>query len=82
MSQELKKPPTGGYTSGTTCTKTGLYKATDGKMEFVELIRKGDPFPKYPGGTGTTNTTWTAASEAADGNKTGFEAVKVAAGTI
>ncbi len=46
MSQELKKPPvTTVYSSGTTCPKTGLYKATDGKMEFLELVaRRATPF--------------------------------------
>jgi len=82
MSQDLtaKKPPSGA--SGTTCSKTGLYKATDGKMEFVELIRRGSIFPKFPGGNGTTNTTWTAVSESADGSRTSFTAVKVSAGTL
>lgn len=83
MSQEFKKPPTSTtYTSGTTCPRTGLYKASDGKMEFVELVRKGDPFPKYPGGTGTNTAYWTAVTEATDGNKTSYDAVKVSAGTI
>jgi hypothetical protein len=77
--QTSKKPAPG--TSGTTCTKTGLYKATDGKMEFVVQVEAGKPFPKFPGGTGTTNTTWTALG-AADAERKTFEGVKVAAGTM
>lgn len=78
--QTERKAPTGGAT-GTTCTKSGIYKATDGKMEFVEFIRKGQSFPKYPGANGTSNTTWTPVTESADGARKGFTAVKVSAGT-
>jgi len=28
----------GGSTTGTICTKSGLYKTTDGKIEFIEYI--------------------------------------------
>jgi hypothetical protein len=81
--QERIAPPAGtSYASGTICPKTGLYKSTDGKMEFLELVKKGDPFPKFPGGTGTSNASWTATSESADGSRSGFQAVKVAAGTL
>lgn len=82
MSQELaKKPaPTEGVT-GSTCTKTGLYKATDGRMEFVRLIKQDEKYPAYPGGTGSTKTTWTAVSSSTDGSREGFESVKVSAGS-
>jgi hypothetical protein len=77
--QTSKKPAPG--TSGTTCTKTGLYKASDGKIEFVVQVEKGKPFPKFPGGSGTSNTTWTAVGSS-DSDRSSFEAVKVAAGTM
>ena len=80
MSQESK---IGGSTaSGATCTKTGLYKATDGKIEIIQYIYQGSPFPPFPGGTATGNCTWTALSPTADGSRKSFTAVKVAAGTV
>ena len=72
----------GGSTTGTTCTKTGLYKTTDGKIEFIEYIVAGAAFPNFPGGTGTKKGTWYLVTLAADGNRTSLEAVKVAAGTL
>jgi len=78
MSQESKAVSTA---SGATCTKTGLYKATDGKIEIIQYIYQGSPFPPFPGGTAKTGCTWTALSSTADGSRKGFTAVKVAAGT-
>lgn len=71
---------TGGAT-GSICAETSIYKATDGKIEFVLHIAAGDPFPGFPGGTGTKKCTWTKATLAADGSRRSFTAVKVAAGT-
>jgi hypothetical protein len=83
MSQEPNQRPIGGSTTtGSTCTKSGLYKATDGKIEMVVYIQANTQFPKFPGGDGSTNCTWTALSTSADGSRTGFTAVKVAAGTV
>lgn len=83
MSQELtaNKAPSGGGATGTTCGKTGLYKASDGKIESVLLIKKGDAFPPFVGASGTTKTTWYAVTEGADGSRESFTSVKVAAGT-
>ena len=58
MSQEFTQGFGGGNTStggatGTTCTETSLYKATDGKVEFIELIEAGSAYPPFPGGKGT-----------------------------
>lgn len=82
MSQELKAAPSGGGASGSICTRTALYKASDGKITSVLMIKKGDPFPKFVGGTGTTSTTWTAVTTTSDGNRGSFESVNVAAGSI
>ena len=78
----------GGTTSGATgtiCTATGLYQATDNKAKYVQLIIAGDLFPAFPGGKGTSKTTWTritpttaSTSTTSDG---GFESVVVAPGT-
>ena len=85
MNEELlAKPPSDGAstgTTGTTCTKTGLFKSTDGKIEFIEYIAAGDVFPPFPGGKGTKSCTWTRLSVSSDGSKTSFESVKVTAGT-
>ena len=84
MSQELRGGGgnLGGSTTGTTCTKTGLYKTTDGKIEFIEYIVAGAAFPNFPGGTGTKKGTWTKVSLASDGSRTSLQAVKVQAGTL
>lgn len=71
-----------GFTTGTICPKSGLYKATDGKIEFIEYVSKDDVFPPFPGGNGTKKCTWTRLSVSSDGGKTSFTAVKVAAGTL
>ena len=84
MSQEFAAG--GGFggsgTTGGTCLETSLYKATDGKIEFIEYIQAGDPFPAFPGGTGTKKCTWTKLTKSADGGKQGFTSVKVAAGSF
>lgn len=72
----------GGSTTGTICTQTGLYKTTDGKIEFIEYIVAGAAFPNFPGGTGTKKGTWTKVSLASDGSRTSLQAVKVQAGTL
>lgn len=79
LTQEKVGSSTG--TTGTTCTETSLYKATDGKIEFIEYIMAGTAFPPFPGGRGTKSCTWTRLSKAADGSKTSFDSVLVEAGT-
>jgi hypothetical protein len=44
--------------TGTTCTKSGLYKATDRRAQYLELYTLGDIFRNFPGGKGTKGTTW------------------------
>lgn len=88
MSQELIQGGGGGgnfstsYTTGQNCPKSGLYKATDGKIELIEYIPVNTAFPPFGGGNGTKKCSWTALSVASDGSKTSFTAVKVAAGTL
>ena len=79
MSQEFKKPGSTTGATGTTCTKTGLYKATDGKIEFVLSIRKGATFPKFP--TGNSNTFWTAVGSS-DASRDSYTSVLAPAGSI
>jgi hypothetical protein len=44
--------------TGTVCTKSGLYKATDRRAQYVEMFFVGDAFRYFPGGKGTKTTTW------------------------
>ena len=85
MSQELRSGggnTTTSYTTGQVCPKSGLWKSTDGKIEFIEFIVLNALFPPFPGGTGTKKGTWTRVSLASDGSRTSLDAVKVAAGTL
>ena len=54
-SQDLtgtKLPPSGTVSgaTGSTCTKSGVYRATDNKAQYLEVIALGDIFPPFPGG--------------------------------
>lgn len=85
MSQELRGGlgnNTGSYTTGQVCPKSGLWKTTDGKIEFIEYIVLNALFPAFPGGTGTKKGTWTRVTLATDGSRTSVDAVKVEAGTV
>ncbi|HEX2272060.1 MAG TPA: hypothetical protein VHH35_21135 [Pyrinomonadaceae bacterium] len=81
MSEDLTAIKTTGGTTGSLCSRTGLYRATDGKIVSVLLIKKGDTFPPFVGASGTTKTTWYAVTDR-DSTKSSFESVTVAAGTV
>ena len=68
--------------TGSTCMETSLYKASDGKVQFIEYIPAGTAFPPFPGGRGTKSCTWTRLSVAADGSKASFDSVLVEPGTL
>ena len=68
--------------TGSTVLKTGLYKASDSKTQFIELLEQGQLFPPYPGGNGTSKCTWTRMTTATEGSKTSFDSVLVDAGTV
>lgn len=86
MSQELKNGGNTslGFATGTVCPKSGLYKATDGKIEIIEYIPQDTLFPPFGGGNGTKKATWSRVTLATDGSRTGsgFRAVMVDAGTL
>jgi hypothetical protein len=44
--------------TGTICQKDGLYKASDRRAQYLELIIAGSPFPNFPGGKGNKTCTW------------------------
>jgi hypothetical protein len=81
MSQESSKTGAITGTSGGTCSVSGFYKATDGKIEFIQPYVAGDKFFAFPGGTAKSKCTWTLMSKSTD-NRNTFTAVKVAAGTV
>ena len=65
-----------GFTSGALCTDTNLYKCTDNKVEYIEHIAAGTPFPKFPGGQGKGNAVWFPVTLATDGDRVNFDPVK------
>lgn len=44
--------------TGTICTKSGVYKATDRRAQYLEMYFVGDAFRNFPGSKGTKTTTW------------------------
>ena len=83
MSQtEFKTGGSSGFTTGTICTDTNLYKCTDNKVEYIEHIAAGTAFPPFPGGNGKGKAVWNKLTLEADGSRTTFTAVKVEAGTL
>jgi hypothetical protein len=83
------KPPSGTVsgTTGSICTKTGVYRSTDNKAQYLEVIAQNDTFPPFPGGKGTSKTTWTLMSTSTAGTAVttsdgGFTSVMVDAGTV
>ena len=80
--QEFKTGGSSGFATGTICTDTNLYKCTDNKVEYIEHIAAGTAFPNFPGGNGKGKATWFKITLATDGDRTGFDSVKVVAGTL
>lgn len=72
---------TTGFASGTTCTRTGSYKAQNKYMEVVVVVVKNAKFPNFTDGK---KTTWYALSTTSTGTNSsgGFESVRVAPGTV
>ena len=78
--------------TGSICVEGGLYRATDNKAQYLQLVAKGEAFPNFPGGKGTKSCTWylvqttTTAIQGEGGSATtngdgGFTSVIVPAGT-
>ena len=71
---------TTGYATGTVCTRSGNYRASNKYMDIVVAMAKGDIFLPGPDGK---KTTWYALTSSLSSNKDGgFQSVKVAAGSI
>jgi hypothetical protein len=75
MQQEFKTGGQSGFTTGTICTDTNLYKCTDNKVVYIEHIAAGAKFPNFPGGNSKGNATWFKITLETDGDKSDFQAV-------
>jgi hypothetical protein len=71
---------TTGFATGTTCTSSGTYRASNKYMDIVAIYAAGDIFLPFCDGR---KTTWFKLSASLSSNKSGsFESVKVVAGTV
>lgn len=71
---------TTGFATGTTCTSSGTYRASNKYMDIVAIFAVGDKF--LPGADGK-KTTWYPLTKSLSSNSDGgFRSVKVDAGTI
>lgn len=71
----------GGFATGTTCTSSGTYRASNKYMDTIQIYVAGEIFRTFVDGR---KTTWyplspTLSSNSSDGS---FTSVKVDAGTI
>ena len=71
---------TTGYATGTTCTSSGTFRASNKYMDIVQIYAAGEVFLPFVDGK---KTIWYALSPSLSTNKDGsFSSVKVQAGTI
>jgi hypothetical protein len=66
---------TTGFPTGTTCTKTGVYRAANQYLEVIIVLADGDEFPPFIDGQ---KITWYALEP---NTKSSFDAVKVSPGS-
>ena len=65
-----------GFATGSTCTSSGTYRAFNKYMDNILVLAAGDVFPPFSDGK---KITWYALGPS---TKSGFESVRVEAGTI
>jgi hypothetical protein len=71
---------TTGFATGTTCTSSGTYRASNKYMDLVQIYAVGEIFLPFADGK---KTTWYPLTPSLSTNKDGsFSSVKVSAGTI
>lgn len=68
---------TTGFSSGSTCTRTGSYKASNKYLQAIVVVVKGAKFPKFTDGK---NTTWYALSSSTSTKESGFDSVTASPG--
>lgn len=64
-----------GFPTGATCTKTGIYQASNKYLEVIIVLDEGDIFPPFVDGQ---KTTWYTLKPSTKGS---FDAVKVSSGS-
>lgn len=64
-----------GFLTGTTCTKSGVYRADNKYLEVILVVGEGEIFPPFVDGQ---KTTWYAIEPS---TKSTFDAVKVSPGS-
>jgi hypothetical protein len=71
---------TTGFATGSTCTSSGTFRASNKYMDAIIVLAADEIFPPFVDGK---KTTWYALSPTLSTNKDGsFSSVKVAPGTI
>lgn len=71
---------TTGFATGSTCTSSGTYRASNKYIDTVQVYAAGEIFRAFVDGK---KTTWYALSPTLSTNKDGsFSSVKVAPGTV
>ena len=70
-----------GFVTGTTCTSSGTYRASNKYIDIVAIYTAGETFRTFCDGK---KTTWYALSPSLSSNSSdgGFRSVKVEAGTV
>ena len=71
---DTTKTPTG-FPTGTTCTKSGVFRADNKYLEVILVVGEGEIFPPFVDGQ---KTTWYALESS---TKSTFDAVKVSPGS-
>ena len=64
-----------GFPTGTTCTKSGIYRADNKYLEVILVVGEGEIFPPFVDGQ---KTTWYVLEPSAKGS---FDGVKVSPGS-
>jgi hypothetical protein len=71
---------TTGFATGTTCTSSGTYRASNKYMDIIQIYAAGEIFRAFVDGR---KTTWYAlASDLSTNSGGSFTSVKVAPGTV
>jgi hypothetical protein len=68
---------TTGFASGSTCTRTGSYKAGNKYLQAIVVVVKGAKFPNFTDGK---KTTWYALSTNPSTTSDGFDSVTASPG--
>ncbi|HKY45226.1 MAG TPA: hypothetical protein VJM50_19190 [Pyrinomonadaceae bacterium] len=79
MNQEQLRVAEPGFSTGTICTDSNLYRCDDDIFQIIEYVAAGQPFPNAPFGNGKGKTVWRKVTLATDGTRKNFNGLKVSA---